>query len=71
MTTTEQVGRAMIRVARCGYPRPVLDSEDINAVWINRHSGACRSSPESGDSGFDAEPVIGPRLRGPVGIAWE
>jgi hypothetical protein len=32
MTTTEQVGRAMIRVARCGYPRPVLESEDINAV---------------------------------------
>jgi uncharacterized protein YbjT (DUF2867 family) len=32
MTTTEQVGRAMIRVARDGYPRPVLESEDINAL---------------------------------------
>jgi uncharacterized protein YbjT (DUF2867 family) len=32
VTTTEQVGRAMIRVARDGYPRPVLESEDINAV---------------------------------------
>jgi nucleoside-diphosphate-sugar epimerase len=32
MTTTEQVGRAMIRVARDGYPKPVLESEDINAV---------------------------------------
>jgi uncharacterized protein YbjT (DUF2867 family) len=32
MTTTEQVGRAMIRVARDGYPRPVLESEDINAA---------------------------------------
>jgi uncharacterized protein YbjT (DUF2867 family) len=32
MTTTEQVGRAMIRVARDGFPRPVLESEDINAV---------------------------------------
>ncbi len=32
MTTTEQVGRAMIKVARNGYPRPVLESEDINAV---------------------------------------
>jgi len=32
MTTTEQVGRAMIKVARDGYPRPVLESEDINAV---------------------------------------
>jgi uncharacterized protein YbjT (DUF2867 family) len=32
VTTTEQVGRAMIRVARDGYPKPVLESEDINAV---------------------------------------
>ena len=32
MTTTEQVGRAMIGVARHGFPRPVLESEDINAV---------------------------------------
>jgi uncharacterized protein YbjT (DUF2867 family) len=32
MTTTEQLGRAMIKVARDGYPRPVLESEDINAV---------------------------------------
>jgi uncharacterized protein YbjT (DUF2867 family) len=32
VTTTEQVGRAMIKVARDGYPKPVLESEDINAV---------------------------------------
>jgi uncharacterized protein YbjT (DUF2867 family) len=32
MTTTEQVGRAMIKVSREGFPRPVLESEDINAV---------------------------------------
>ncbi len=32
VTTTEQLGRAMIKVARDGYPRPVLESEDINAV---------------------------------------
>ena len=32
VTTTEQVGRAMIKVARDGYPRPVLESEDINLV---------------------------------------
>jgi uncharacterized protein YbjT (DUF2867 family) len=32
MTTTEQVGRAMIRVARDGFPRPVLESEDINKL---------------------------------------
>jgi hypothetical protein len=31
-TTTEQVGRAMIKVARDGYSRPVLESEDINSV---------------------------------------
>ncbi|HEX9587459.1 MAG TPA: epimerase [Bradyrhizobium sp.] len=32
MTTTEQVGRALIKVARDGYPKPVLESEDINRV---------------------------------------
>jgi uncharacterized protein YbjT (DUF2867 family) len=32
MTTTEQVGRAMIAVARDGFPKPVLESEDINRL---------------------------------------
>jgi uncharacterized protein YbjT (DUF2867 family) len=32
VTTTEQIGRAMIKVARDGYPKPVLESEDIAAV---------------------------------------
>jgi uncharacterized protein YbjT (DUF2867 family) len=32
MTTTEQVGRAMIKVARDGYRKPVLESEDINSL---------------------------------------
>jgi len=32
MTTTEQVGRAMIKVARDGYVRPVLESEEINRI---------------------------------------
>ncbi len=32
ITTTEQLGRAMVRVAQCGFPSPVLESEDINAV---------------------------------------
>jgi len=32
MTTTEQVGRAMIKVARDGFARPVLESEDINSL---------------------------------------
>jgi uncharacterized protein YbjT (DUF2867 family) len=32
MTTSEKLGRAMIKVAREGYPKPVLESEDINRV---------------------------------------
>jgi uncharacterized protein YbjT (DUF2867 family) len=32
MTTTEQVGRAMIKVARDGFPKPVLESEDISSL---------------------------------------
>jgi uncharacterized protein YbjT (DUF2867 family) len=30
MTTSERLGRAMIAVARDGYPKPVLESADIN-----------------------------------------
>jgi uncharacterized protein YbjT (DUF2867 family) len=32
VTTTEQLGRAMIKVARDGYRKPVLESEDINSI---------------------------------------
>jgi uncharacterized protein YbjT (DUF2867 family) len=32
MTTSQQLGRAMIKVARDGYPKPVLESEDINSL---------------------------------------
>jgi uncharacterized protein YbjT (DUF2867 family) len=32
VTTTEQLGRAMIRVARHGSSKPVLESQDINDV---------------------------------------
>lgn len=32
VTTTEQVGRAMIKVARDGYPGRVLESADINGL---------------------------------------
>ena len=32
VTTTEKVGRAMLRVAREGTPRPVLENRDINAL---------------------------------------
>jgi hypothetical protein len=32
ITTTEQLGRAMLRVAKQGYPRPVLENKDIDAL---------------------------------------
>jgi uncharacterized protein YbjT (DUF2867 family) len=32
VTTTEQLGRAMLKVAKNGYPRPILESRDINAL---------------------------------------
>jgi uncharacterized protein YbjT (DUF2867 family) len=32
VTTAENVGRAMIRVAREGYSKPILENEDINAL---------------------------------------
>jgi uncharacterized protein YbjT (DUF2867 family) len=32
ITTTEQVGRAMIKVARVGYDKKVLEASDINSV---------------------------------------
>ena len=32
ITTSEQIGRAMLRVAREGYPKPVLETPDINRL---------------------------------------
>ncbi len=32
VTTTEQLGRAMLKVAKQGYARPILESKDINAL---------------------------------------
>ncbi len=32
ITTTEQLGRAMLQVARNGYPKPILESKDINSL---------------------------------------
>ena len=32
VTTSDQVGKAMLQVARNGYPRPVLETADINAL---------------------------------------
>lgn len=32
ITTTEQMGRAMLQVAKHGYPTPILESRDINTL---------------------------------------
>jgi uncharacterized protein YbjT (DUF2867 family) len=32
ITSTEQLGRAMLRVAKQGYPRPILETKDIDAL---------------------------------------
>jgi uncharacterized protein YbjT (DUF2867 family) len=32
ITTTEQLGRAMLRVARQGFPKPILEMKDIDAL---------------------------------------
>jgi uncharacterized protein YbjT (DUF2867 family) len=32
VTTTEQLGRAMLKVAGSGFPRPILESQDINSL---------------------------------------
>jgi hypothetical protein len=32
VTTTEQLGKTMLAVARCGYSKPVLETRDINSV---------------------------------------
>jgi uncharacterized protein YbjT (DUF2867 family) len=32
ITSTEDLGRAMLRVAKHGYPRPILETKDINTL---------------------------------------
>jgi hypothetical protein len=32
VTTTEQIGRAMLAVAKRGYARQILETRDINAL---------------------------------------
>jgi uncharacterized protein YbjT (DUF2867 family) len=32
ITTTEQLGRAMLKVAKNGFPKPILESRDINSL---------------------------------------
>jgi hypothetical protein len=32
VTTTEQIGRAMLQVAKHGFPRPILESKDIASL---------------------------------------
>jgi len=34
VTTTEIVGRAMIKVAKQGAPKPVLENQDINSIYL-------------------------------------
>jgi hypothetical protein len=34
MTTTENVGRAMIQAAAIGYPKRILESDDINRLAV-------------------------------------
>jgi uncharacterized protein YbjT (DUF2867 family) len=34
VTTTEEVGRAMLEVARRGYPKPILEMEDIHKAGV-------------------------------------
>jgi hypothetical protein len=32
ITTTEQLGRAMLRVAKQGFPKPILETKDIDTL---------------------------------------
>jgi hypothetical protein len=32
ITTTEQLGRAMLKVAKNGYPAPILETKDIDSL---------------------------------------
>ncbi len=32
VTNTEQLGRAMLKVAKTGYPKPILESKEINSL---------------------------------------
>ena len=41
-TSTEQVGRAMLRVAREGYPKRVLETRDINSLQMQQIEPQCR-----------------------------
>ena len=42
---SEKLGRAMIKVARDGYPKPILESEDINAVLRSLVVPAAKREP--------------------------
>jgi hypothetical protein len=33
VTTTENIGRAMLRVAKEGFPKQVLENQDINRIF--------------------------------------
>ena len=38
VTTTEQLGRAMIKIAKLGAPKHVLENQDINSIGNGRIS---------------------------------
>lgn len=45
VVTTEQFGRAMLAVARSGYPRPILEARDIAAVAAGAEAASPAGSP--------------------------
>ena len=65
MTTTEQLGRAMIKVARDGFPKPVLESEDINASEPSFRGGARH---RAGIAGIVGAQIPGSILAGRPGM---
>ena len=38
VTTTERLGRVLLRIARHGTPKPVLEAADINALTADEHT---------------------------------
>lgn len=38
VTTSERLGRGMLRIARYGTPKPVLEAGDINALTADEHT---------------------------------
>jgi uncharacterized protein YbjT (DUF2867 family) len=47
VTSTEKVGVAMIRVAREGYARPILETPDINRMADRDHAASTSPDPDN------------------------